>query len=457
MTQRPPLGGDQVVAPSRTDPIAVEWSHGFGGPSGRRSRRHPWWTPIRVLLALATVTFAVAMLQKAPCVQTQWTDGSLRYAAMCYSDLPYLYTGRGLAEGVWPYSDTEGRYQVMEYPVGISYFAWATGRLTNIVGSGPTQAERAKVAAGDIWGLPGMVTEVNRYFVVNVVLLAAVGMLTTYLLALVHPRRPYDALWFAVSPCLLLTGFVNWDLLAVACVAGALLAWARGRPVLTGICLGIGTATKLYPLFLLGALLVICLRRRQMTEFAAVLVAGVVSWVALNVPAWITGMAQWQVFWTFNSDRGPDLGSVWLWFSLLGSPATPETVNRVSLVVFALACVAILVLGLRAPATPTFAQLGYLILAAFLITNKVYSPQYVLWLLPLAVLARPRWRDLIIWQAGEVFYFAAVWLYLGQFTASATTGAPDPLYLTAIIIRILAEIYLAAMIIRDLRAGLLNQ
>ena len=42
---------------------------------------------------------------------------------MCYSDLPYLYTGRGLAELDWPYSDdpqVRARYEVMEYPVGIA-------------------------------------------------------------------------------------------------------------------------------------------------------------------------------------------------------------------------------------------------------------------------------------------------------------------------------------------------
>ena len=39
--------------------------------------------------------------------------------------------------------------------------------------------------------------------------------------------------------------------------------------------------------------------------------------------------------------------------------------------------------------------------AAFLLINKVYSPQYVLWLLPLVALARPRLRDWLIWQAGR--------------------------------------------------------
>ena len=74
-------------------------------------------------------------------------------------------------------------------------------------------------------------------------------------------------------------------------------------------------------------------------------------------------------------------------------------------------------LGLRAPETPRLAQLGFLVVAGFLLVNKVYSPQYVLWLLPLAVLARPRWRDQLIWQAGELLYFAAVWWYLGGYLA----------------------------------------
>ncbi len=168
-----------------------------------------------------------------------------------------------------------------------------------------------------------------------------------------------------------------------------------------------------------------------------------------NAPALITGPQQWLHFWTFNSDRGPDLGSLWLLGANLGFPAGPETINLWSLIGFGLACVAVLVLGLKAPTTPRIAQLGLLIVAAFLIVNKVYSPQYVLWLLPLAVLARPRWRDLMIWQAGELLYFAAVWLHLGQFTASATTDAPDPAYAVAIAVRVVAELYLVAMVVRD--------
>ena len=87
--------------------------------------------------------------------------------------------------------------------------------------------------------------------------------------------------------------------------------------------------------------------------------------------------------------------------------------------------------------------------AGFLLINKVYSPQYVLWLLPLAVLARPRWRDLLIWQAGEIVYFASVWWYLDGDLAPAVGGDAGT-YWVAIVLRMLAELYLVAVVVRDI-------
>ena len=104
--------------------------------------------------------------------------------------------------------------------------------------------------------------------------------------------------------------------------------------------------------------------------------------------------------------------------------------------------------GCGAPATPRLAQLGFLVVAGFLLVNKVYSPQYVLWLLPLAVLARPRWRDQLIWQAGEVVYFAAVWWYLGGYLAPGGRRRRR-LLLVAIVVRMAGELYLVAIVVRD--------
>jgi uncharacterized membrane protein len=214
--------------------------------------------------------------------------------------------------------------------------------------------------------------------------------------------------------------------------------------------IGLGTAAKLYPLFALGAFLVVAIRRRQLRDFGLAAAGAAGAWLVANLPALLGNLAGWETFWTFNSGRGPDLGSLWLAFSQHGHTASPHTINLVSWAVFGGGCLAVLVLGLRARHVPRVAQLAYLILVTFLLVNKVYSPQYVLWLLPVAVLAVPRWRPLLIWQAGELFYFAACWWFLGGFTASATGGAPDPLYSVAIVLRMAAELYLAGVVVRDI-------
>ena len=446
----PPAGGH--ADPTRDDPFVAAFSEGVGGPVGPRATRHPWWTPVRVLLALAAVCLALGLVQKSSCYADSWRNGEERYSHMCYSDLPYLYTGRGFSEVTWPYSDDEqvrARYPVMEYPVLISYWAWGTSYVTHWISGSPDLSPRYATPVDQLYGSDGIAHEARRYVAVNAVGLAALALVAVWLLAGVHRRRPWDAALVAASPALLLTALVNWDLIPLVLVAGALWAWSRDRPVLTGVMIGLGTAAKLYPLFLLGALLVVCLRGRRLRTVWLAAAAAAGSWLVANAPAMLLGLEQWKVFWTFNSDRGADLGSLWLVWQQAGHTVTPHLVNVVSTVFFAAVCAGVLVLGLAARRTPRVAQLAFLVVAGFLLVNKVYSPQYVLWLLPLAVLARPRWRDLLIWQAGEVLYFGAVWLYLGEFTASGASGEPDRFYWAAIVVRVLCEVYLMAVVVRD--------
>ena len=441
----------EVVRPSRSDPFVGAASESIGGPVGEHARPHPWWTPLRVVLAVAALGFVLAMVQRSPCVADNWTSNDVRYGSMCYSDVPYLYTARGFAAGYGPYVDTGGRYPAMEYPVVIGYFAWVASEVTHVLAGSPDLAARRDVPAGQVYGLPGVAKESGLYFEVTAVLLAPFALLAAGLLARVHRGRPWDAMLFAASPTLVLAGLVNWDLLAVAAVAAALWAWSRDRPVLAGVMIGLGTAVKLYPVFLLGALLVVCLRRRRVPDLLSVTGAALVAWVLVNLPPVLYGFAQWKVFWTFNQDRGADLGSLWLVWQQRGHTVSTSLINDVSLGFFVAVCLGVLVLGLRARRPPRIPQLAYLVVAGFLVVNKVYSPQYVLWLLPLVVLARPRWRDVLVWTAGEVFYYGAVWLYLGGWTASSTsTGIPDRAYAFAIIVRVAVEVYIAVLVVRDI-------
>jgi uncharacterized membrane protein len=127
-----------------------------------------------------------------------------------------------------------------------------------------------------------------------------------------------------------------------------------------------------------------------------------------------------------------------------------ESLNTWATGLFLVLCVGIAALVLAAPRRPRLAAVLFLIVVAFVLTNKVYSPQYSLWLIPLAVMARPRWTSFLIWQAGEVIYFVAIWWYLAGYGVEGADALQGPEYAVAILVRMLATLYLAALVVQDM-------
>lgn len=443
-----------AAAPTREDSFAATVSRRIGGPIGRHAQSgQSWFTPTRVAILTATLVWILGAIQKLPCrvtVAGQYPD---TYKRLCYSDIPLLYTARGLADGHIPYLD-HGKYQTLEYPVLTGWLLEFERRITVWLGApvGPGLSAQQSVDAARLFSDVNLVV-LGVFFIVAVWAQARTypasssSHRTPAAAGRTDSRRAWDAMLLAASPCVLLAGFINWDLLPVALTALGFTAWSRRRPALAGVMFGLGTAAKLYPLLLLGPLLLLCLRSGRMRDFGRMLVGFVIAWLVPNLPVIILAPGQWLTFWTFNADRSGDLGSIWYVLSLAGHPVAH--LNVVAPVILVLLCAGIGWLIVTARRRPRFGQVAYLVIAAFLITNKVYSPQYVLWLLPLLVLARPRWREWWIFTIGEIAYFLAIWGHLDQ-TLGPGNGGPDRIYWLAVIVRIGCEVWVGLVIVRDI-------
>ncbi|STE01729.1 hypothetical membrane protein [Corynebacterium striatum] len=77
----------------------------------------------------------------------------------------------------------------------------------------------------------------------------------------------YDA--HGREPLVVIHAFTNWDIPSIAFMVGALFAVTRGKNWLAGILIGLGTAFKLWPLFILGAFFVLAARNKRWAPFGA--------------------------------------------------------------------------------------------------------------------------------------------------------------------------------------------
>jgi len=110
---------------------------------------------------------------------------------------------------------------------------------------------------------------------------------------------------------------------------------------------------------------------------------------------------------------------------------------------------------LQTKETLTLAESAIFIFIVLMTVSKVYSPQYVLWLTPLALLALRDKRDLSwfwFWQAAEIIYHFAIWQHLALLTG-ANFGFPVKAYAVATIFRIFALVSLAIALARRHRSG----
>jgi uncharacterized membrane protein len=363
----------------------------------------------RVVIALALLASLLSFAKFNYCAETGWKTPD-QYVHACYSDIPALYGERGLDKGVWAYSNGESS---VEYPVVQGAIMWATAKLL------PSGA--------------------NNYFYGNALLLA---LLFIFIAFIVYRIRPEFGYLLPLAPAAIASLYINWDLWAIAAMMLAIYWFDRKQDYASAFALGIAISTKFLPIFLLIPIALIYFRREELLKFVKYSAIVVATFAAINLPVVLTTFDGWWRFYSLNLNRGSDWGSLWYALSNLGLDLTHQ--NYLSVLLLLIAITLFSLYFLQTVDVLKLAHVALFIMVAVMAVSKVYSPQYVLWLAPLAVIALIDNRDVAIfwfWQGAEVLYHLAIWQHLATVTG-AKFGLPVVAYSVITLIRIGASIAL---------------
>ena len=362
----------------------------------------------RAVLVLAVLASLISFAKFSHCESTSWATPD-QYVHACYSDLPSLFGARGLDKNDWPYTS---ELNSVEYPVLTGMVMFATAIFVD-----------SPIA----------------YFNLNVIFLV---LLFIGLVLLIRKMKPEFSYLLPVAPAMLASLFINWDLWAIITMMLAIYWFDRKSYLLSALAIGISISTKFLPIFLLLPIAFILWRQDRIKELLKYLITTALIWLAINLPFALTTPAGWWRFYKLNLERGADWGSLWLAFNQLG--LNLANLNYLSLLLLLTGIIAIAIFLFEVRSTPTLASVAFIVLATVMVASKVYSPQYVLWLTPLAVIALTSSQDLPafwIWQGGEVIYHVAIWQHLASVTG-ATFGLPAGGYAALTLLRIATTLYL---------------
>jgi len=273
-----------------------------------------------------------------------------------YSDVLLLYRVHHLANHAAPYVHT-----TIEYPVLTGLFMWTAAWFHGVQG----------------------------YFLASSVGLGLCGLGTVYLL---HRATPWAAWAFALNPLLLVYSLLNWDLFGIFLMVAAWTAWRADRHIAAGVMFAMAVWAKLFP----GVLFIYCAidswrRRRELGTSGVVrlLSAAAVTTLVINLPFALVNLKGWSEFFKLNVTRRGGDGVL---FELrIVSHWSHGAANAL--------IAGIVICGMLALAGYVARNGGaeFAAAAAFawwMLFNKVFSPQYMLWVLAYAILAG--WSSLMV-------------------------------------------------------------
>jgi hypothetical protein len=268
-----------------------------------------------------------------------------------------------------------------------------------------------------------------RLFTVNYQIYAGIYQLEVLIGSLIGlyifyriARRLGMAPWKLLGPytlCILAMGPIvaqQFDLFPAIMMLLALYFFWIGRHKTSWVMLGLGAMTKVFPVVIVPIFWVYYLRNHQFQRVWSGIVAFVVPCLILTIPLMVISFnSLWNLI-NYHAQRGIQIESIYGAFILLAnqlgwtaeklvfnfgswhlSGQLPDTLARLSTYfgVLLLLIAYWFIFRQIKPGKSQFSRLGayaLLVVGITLTTSKLLSPQYLIWLIPLAPLVFSKWR-----------------------------------------------------------------
>ena len=217
--------------------------------------------------------------------------------------------------------------------------------------------------------------------------------------------------YFILAPAVLYSLNRNWDIWAIAAMLLAIYLFEKKRFQLSAILLAVSIATKFFPIVLMLPIMIIFLRNQEFKLFVRYALTTAVAWVVINLPFVLINYEGWAYFYKFSAERGLGSASFFEITNIILPSITFSSIHFYVLNILAL--VAVTTYFVKLKSVPTLAATSFFVMFGFILFNKQYSMQYVIWLSALAVLTfsylKREHKELlvyvyILWQSFELAF-----------------------------------------------------
>jgi uncharacterized membrane protein len=364
--------------------------------------------------------------------RTTFFNGSVSTKSGCYSDIPIFWTQRLLEAHLWPFQAyINNNYQInippIEYPVLLGFFIWIVSFLVPV-------SKHSQFFSG-----------VN-YFDVTVIILGICFIIICYYF---HKLNPKNFKYLILAPPIALSMFINWDLLAILFLYISLFHFSRKKYNFSAIFLAIGTSVKFFPILLLIPAFVE-LRKLNKSKANYFAFSFIFTWTVINLPFALINFSGWSYFFRFNFNRNYSYGSIWELINIFGIPIF--NINLLNTFSAFLTLFLIYFFIFKINFHHNIFTVAFYPFSLFFIFNKVYSPQYSLWLIVLSSLIVKKRAEIIfyiVWIFFDTIYQFAIWKYIyWQGFGFRTSGISENLYAVVSLCRISSLVIFTLVLIK---------